>query len=35
MRDHHIPSHLQRLIARFESRNAVIAIIGLGYRMLK
>jgi UDP-N-acetyl-D-glucosamine dehydrogenase len=31
MRDLHSPSYLTQLIERLETRNAVIAIIGLGY----
>ncbi len=30
MRDHHSNSYLSRLISRFESRDAVVGIIGLG-----
>lgn len=35
MRDQHSSSHLSQLIARLDSRQAVIAIVGLGYRILK
>ena len=31
MRDQHSSSHLSRLIARLDSRHAVIAVVGLGY----
>ena len=31
MRDHHASSYLARLISRFETRHAVVGIIGLGY----
>ncbi|QYF93512.1 nucleotide sugar dehydrogenase [Massilia sp. PAMC28688] len=31
MRDQNIPAYLEQLIERFESRSAVVAIIGLGY----
>ena len=31
MRDHHASSYLTRLISRFETRHAVVGIIGLGY----
>ena len=30
MRDHNASSYLTRLISRFESRSAVVGIIGLG-----
>ena len=35
MRDLQSPSYLTQLIERLETRNAVIGIIGLGYKMLK
>ena len=35
MRDIHSSSYLSQLIQRLETRNAVIGIIGLGYKMLK
>ena len=35
MRDHHASSYLARLIEKFDTRSAVVGIIGLGYKILK